>query len=476
MKNDDADTARFIGWQIARNFLKSLNVHVYDIWLASLCSCSRIQKTDFSWFCSRSVNIFIMVPHLIKEVVNNFSGLQIRQILYRCETFNEAHAISKEKTKRLERDLNIQCHVPGPLAEKLFNNHRKLALVCSSEIKSTNFPTTPTFYNCSCIQLFCYVKGAIPIGEKHFPGELQGIPTDVIEGFPRFSSKHIRIGDSVTNTKMKGTLGGFCRFYGRDAFLTCAHTMIDWDTLRSVELQHHMQQESVHLYTGDNILDPTLLCGRIVNHSFAYDNPRETSTDVALVDICNGFSISEDDYVRATGIGPINYAAFGLKSRYLHNGYIQSLHKLPGQNVQVVCAGAVSGLNSSVGSISTVPRRILEKEDLQSASINLETRFSEIFQAQVTNPVHMQALLPTIIHDSRKEEAESDRTVCFYNQVAVHNIPFEQGDSGACVYITNGFEETGCLGMAIADFPGGGCIVTPMVKLLQKLDLIKSSF
>lgn len=94
----------------------------------------------------------------------------------------------------------------------------------------------------------------------------------------------------------------------------------------------------------------------------------------------------------------------------------------------------------------------------------------EFLQAQVNMPAHMQ--VSAIVHESRKEEAESDRTVRFYNQLAVQNIPFQQGDSGACVYITNGYTETGCLGMAIADFPGGGCIVTPMSKLLKKLGLI----
>lgn len=271
--NGDVDSAKFIGWQIARNFMKLIDVHVYDIWLVSMCSCSRLEKKSLSWFCSKNVAIIIMVPQFIKEIEKNFFGLPIRQILYHCEIFKEAQAISDERTKLVERDLNIHCHVPGPLAEKLFNNHKRLSFVCPADIKSINFkdsPTTPTFYNCSCIQLFCYVKGAIPIGERHFPGELQGIPTDVIEGFPRFSSKTLRIGDSVSNLKVKGTLGGFCLFYGREAFLTCAHAMLDWDTLLSTGHKHHMQPERVHFNTGDKILDPTLLCGKVVNHSFTH--------------------------------------------------------------------------------------------------------------------------------------------------------------------------------------------------------------
>lgn len=149
----------------------------------------------------------------------------------------------------------------------------------------------------------------------------------------------------------------------------------------------------------------------------------------------------------------------------MQDGYIRSLHELPGQSVGFVCAGAVSGLNGSVSLISKVPKRLLAREDLQSASVNLETRCMEFLQAQVNMTAHMQ--VRAMIHESRNEEAESDRTVRFYNQLAVNNIPFQHVDSGACVYITNGYTETGCLGMAIADLPGGGCIVTPMGKLLE---------
>lgn len=317
IENDDVDTAKFIGWQIARNFLKSFNVHVYDIWLASLCSCSRIRKKHFSWFCSTNVTVIIMVPHHIKKVVNIFSGLPVRQIVYHCKTFKEADAISEERAKLLDRDRNIQCHVPGPLAEQLFNNHRRLSLVCPSEIKSVNFRdfqadlTMPKFLNCSCIQLYCHVKGAIPIGERHFPGELQGITTDVIEGFPRFSAKFIRIGDSVTNLMMKGTLGGFCLSYGKPAFLTCAHVVMDWNTLLSPGQLHHMQPTSVYFATGDRILDPTLHCGRVVNHKFIHDNPQEISTDVAVIELDEGICVSEQDYVYTKGKGRVHYRELG---------------------------------------------------------------------------------------------------------------------------------------------------------------------
>ncbi|VDI17527.1 Hypothetical predicted protein [Mytilus galloprovincialis] len=417
-----------------------------------------------------SVTIIIMVPKIIKEMVNNFFGIPIKQILYHCEIFKEARAISLERTKLLGKDLNIQCHVPGSLAEMLFNNHKRLALVCSSEIKSKNFKDNPSFQKRSCVQLYCHVKGAIPIGEKHFPSELHGIPTDVIEGFPVFCSQNIRIGDSVTNLKVSGTLGGFCRFYGREAFLTCAHAMLDWNTLLSAGHQHHMQPESVHFGTGDGILNETLHCGRVVNHSFTHDNPREISTDVAVIELDNGISVSEADYVNTKGKGQIHFTELGLQSRYLHDSYIKTYQVLPGKNVQVICAGAVSDLNSRKSMAFKVPEKVLERENLQSASNNLANYITENLESHVNSPVHMQ--VHAIVCASREEEMKSQRTLRFYNQLALDNIPFQQGDSGACVYITDGYIESGCLGMAIADNPGGGCIVTPMATLLEKLGLI----
>ncbi|CAC5395261.1 unnamed protein product [Mytilus coruscus] len=160
---------------------------------------------------------------------------------------------------------------------------------------------------------------------------------------------------------------------------------------------------------------------------------------------------------------------YRLKSRFLQDGYIQPPKELLGKNVKVVCARAVSGFKDQGNLTSEVSEREMDREDVVSASNNLVMKY---LRTLVNMSVHMQVFVPAIIHEAKKEEAKSKRTLQFYNQLAVHNIPFEQGDSGACVYITDGKCEKGCLGMAIADYPGGGCIVTPMATLLQKLGLI----
>lgn len=161
-----------------------------------------------------------------------------------------------------------------------------------------------------------------------------------------------------------------------------------------------------------------------------------------------------------------------MQSRNLHDGYIKTFQGLPGRNVEVVCAGAVSDFNSysNTATVIKVPEWLIEREKLQSASHNLVKCITGNLSTQVDIPVHMQ--VHAIVSAAREEEVKSQRTLRFYNQLAVSNIPFQQGDSGACVYITDGYIESGCLGMAIADYPGGGCIVTPMATLLDKLGLI----
>lgn len=152
----------------------------------------------------------------------------------------------------------------------------------------------------------------------------------------------------------------------------------------------------------------------------------------------------------------------------MQDGYIQSPKEFQGKNVKVACAGAALGFKDHVGNISEISDREIGREDIVTASTDLVAKFVNYIRPYM----HIRVYIANIIHEAKEEEAKSKRTLTFYNQLAVSNIPFRQGDSGACVYIIGGQCEKGCLGMAIADLPGGGCVVTPMATLLDKLDLI----
>lgn len=58
------------------------------------------------------------------------------------------------------------------------------------------------------------------------------------------------------------------------------------------------------------------------------------------------------------------------------------------------------------------------------------------------------------------------RVFRMYNQLAL-NLSLNLGDSGTCIYVTDNKTQKGCLGMAIAFFSTGQCIVTPLKEILK---------
>ncbi|VDH91577.1 Hypothetical predicted protein [Mytilus galloprovincialis] len=85
------------------------------------------------------------------------------------------------------------------------------------------------------------------------------------------------------------------------------------------------------------------------------------------------------------------------------------------------------------------------------------SRFSAI-----VGDVHMQqAFLKT----TGKNMAIKRTSRRVYNQLYISNIPFQPGDSGTCIYVLSPVQ--GCIGMAIADHPQGGCIATPIMDILK---------
>ncbi|VDI67151.1 Hypothetical predicted protein, partial [Mytilus galloprovincialis] len=88
---------------------------------------------------------------------------------------------------------------------------------------------------------------------------------------------------------------------------------------------------------------------------------------------------------------------------------------------------------------------------------NTQSRFSAI-----TNDVHMQQLFLRRTGQNMAIRRTSRRV---YNQLYISNIPFKPGDSGTCIYVLSPVQ--GCIGMAIADHPQGGCIATPIMDILK---------
>lgn len=97
-------------------------------------------------------------------------------------------------------------------------------------------------------------------------------------------------------------------------------------------------------------------------------------------------------------------------------------------------------------------------ELLQEVTIaNTHNRFSEII-----DDIHMQKTYLRKAFETEKRDRTSRQ---MFGQIYISNIPFEPGDSGTCIYVTHPVQ--GCIGMAVANHPNGGCIATPIMEILK---------
>ncbi|XP_076091293.1 uncharacterized protein LOC143063191 [Mytilus galloprovincialis] len=87
---------------------------------------------------------------------------------------------------------------------------------------------------------------------------------------------------------------------------------------------------------------------------------------------------------------------------------------------------------------------------------------TERVSSTITGDVHMQEMCLINTEDRLNKMRTSRR---MYNQIHVSDIRFKPGDSGTCLYIISPVQ--GCLGMAIANHPQGGCIATPIKEILK---------
>lgn len=78
----------------------------------------------------------------------------------------------------------------------------------------------------------------------------------------------------------------------------------------------------------------------------------------------------------------------------------------------------------------------------------------------ILSDVHMQTTVLKMTIDSAKRMSRR-----IYNQIHIPDIPFKMGDSGTCIFVVKPIK--GCIGMAIASHPQGGCIATPIMEILK---------
>lgn len=289
LEGSDIGMVKTIAWSITNFFFieyKDIFISIkFRMWPGFRCICN---KKDVSLICSDQFEIVIETRKTIKDIPNEFSGFKVRQLPYEKQS-KEAKIITSCLSKYWNSGVccdNIL--IPGKEAESLFDTHSNLSLICSSIIRSAGMTYNHRIQPVKCIQLYCTVKGVIPIGERHFPSSVCEYQTDVLEGCPLLATE-IKVGekvgtlDSKGNFKSQGTLGGFINHFGYPCFLTCAHVVFDLETLLG-RISNDIDSRGINVYMPSPTNTP-VHCGRVMRRIFDHSDKDKTSIDAALVNI-----------------------------------------------------------------------------------------------------------------------------------------------------------------------------------------------
>ncbi|CAG2187896.1 unnamed protein product [Mytilus edulis] len=216
------------------------------MWPGFRCICN---KKDVSLICSDQFEIVIETRKTIKDIPNEFSGFKVRQLPYEKQS-KEAKIITSCLSKYWNSGVccdNIL--IPGKEAESLFDTHSNLSLICSSIIRSAGMTYNHRIQPVKCIQLYCTVKGVIPIGERHFPSSVCEYQTDVL--------KAVLVSYRNKSWGKKTLLG---------------------------RISNDIDSRGINVYMPSPTNTP-VHCGRVMRRIFDHSDKDKTSIDAALVNI-----------------------------------------------------------------------------------------------------------------------------------------------------------------------------------------------
>lgn len=129
--------------------------------------------------------------------------------------------------------------------------------------------------------------------------------------------------------------------------------------------------------------------------------------------------------------------------------------------MEVYVAGSVSKRQNTLDAIKIIDERNVEFETLYQAVSKV---YNDIKPAHLQDSAHFAHQAVKTVSD---RQSQNPGDVIFFNQIAMHKLKFEQGDSGMCIYVRNRDQKLWCIGMAIATHPAGGCIITPLNAILK---------
>ncbi|XP_071145378.1 uncharacterized protein [Mytilus edulis] len=533
MERRHNDISMSIAWRLTWVYFTRIKYDfptLKDIWPAFRCTC----KNESEEQCDICLSETVIVVQLDTYSAKPSEMFYSIPVIFYTDGIGDKLPLATSTIPYIDEmpitDSNAEC---------LFDNHRNLTLICKSScltLPMTYRPSNTISEIKPCVQLYCKAKGLIPIGEQHFPKFFCGMPTKVVQGTPTLMGG-LQIGNAIgTDSFKKGTLGGFVRFRGEDAFLTCLHVFLTAEQLTEDKITLD-DNESYRVKCYQNTTawsnkDDGFVCGKIQDFGFEQNCDR-TSVDAALIQLEKGIGIDSSHFLATTG----------LESCYLNDiciDYKSFIYSDPRPEITTVSIGAITGMSKTKSNVrvekavdtdieafnKTFSDAILEGmrahvvaviQTLQSRSdpaqpiqLRIRTATDEICGAAMSAETKegiveiVACIYPKIIRGDNEDQSEKinqllhevtvEKTTSkfsgilsdvhmqttvlkmtidsakrmsrrIYNQIHIPDIPFKMGDSGTCIYVVKPIK--GCIGMAIASHPQGGCIATPIMEILK---------
>ncbi|KAL3854454.1 hypothetical protein ACJMK2_013780 [Sinanodonta woodiana] len=394
------------------------------------------------------------------------------EIVFRNEhTPNEEEVRISEQSKvnANTKDVALILDCIAKNTERLMNEHSNLSIIAASTVKAIGFNGCVSklkLIESRCVVLYVPLKGIIPVGEKEFPKDIDGINTDVREG------EFICHGQNEENTwhpklpmgccistkaGQSGTLGGFVDLPGgKTGCITAAHVVLSKTESKNYLKSKKKKKDryNASLAQGETIIDiyqPTCKMdafGRVSKIAYEEGNILEPSIDAALIEI------TDHQRTPHTGMFPSgNYPVIGFteENPMIYNRGKTRYHSNISRGSRVVKYGYSTNITHG-------------KLEWNGSSVrNLNTGGQSWHRLKAGNIPYPK----------------------FFNQMVVKSsdkINFSApGDSGALVFLyhrsSRDLEAIGLLiGSSTHKSPAQMHIVTPIQAVFQKLKLDNVTF
>lgn len=303
LQNKYLDTAKAISHEVTRRFYLNHKTvsELKRIYPAFRCRCR--EKNGKIRFCSDELFIIVEVDNYISGLTQSLAGFHIKQ-QYNCSTITDESTTMQNVEHRYlvenQKSVALDHGVSAEVAEMCFNNHSNILAIVPSLLRSVNFAheANHSILLEKCITFYCKNKGFVPIGETHFPPSIFSsdgnlLKTDVMEGI--FDLAMLKVGDSIQSAEFMGTIGEFLKYYNKDCFLTCAHVVMDVDSLKKMKTQSiHWKDLSMYVI---NHQGQRMKCGNAIRCFFKSGTGDQPGIDAAIIEFEGSSMMNSMDFV-----------------------------------------------------------------------------------------------------------------------------------------------------------------------------------